>query len=125
MINFRRLYAIKMKKVKISILLSIFCLTTSGQQINQSTNHNRGGDILEKEQVSVEDLDLNGKNGAWSLEDVEISKKSFNTEYSAKKDYYPFGGLFGESTSGDTQRFKYNGKELDRMHGQRLIIKIT
>jgi RHS repeat-associated protein len=31
--------------------------------------------------------------------------------------YYPFGGLFGESTSGDTQRFKYNGKELDRMHG--------
>ena len=38
-------------------------------------------------------------------------------KYSAKKDYYPFGGLFGESTSGDTQRFKYNGKELDRMHG--------
>lgn len=31
--------------------------------------------------------------------------------------YYPFGGLFGESTSGDTQRFKYKGKELDRMHG--------
>lgn len=31
--------------------------------------------------------------------------------------YYPFGGLFGESTSGDTQRYKYNGKELDRMHG--------
>lgn len=31
--------------------------------------------------------------------------------------YYPFGGLFGESTHGDTQRYKYNGKELDRMHG--------
>lgn len=31
--------------------------------------------------------------------------------------YYPFGGLMGESTNGDTQRFKYNGKELDRMHG--------
>lgn len=31
--------------------------------------------------------------------------------------YYPFGGLFGESTGGDAQRFKYNGKELDRMHG--------
>ena len=29
--------------------------------------------------------------------------------------YYPFGGLFGESTNGDTQRYKYNGKELDRM----------
>ena len=31
--------------------------------------------------------------------------------------YYPFGGLFGQSTNGDTQRYKYNGKELDRMHG--------
>ncbi len=31
--------------------------------------------------------------------------------------YYPFGGLMAESTGGDVQRFKYNGKELDRMHG--------
>uniref|UniRef100_A0AB33JH39 RHS repeat-associated core domain-containing protein n=1 Tax=Prevotella sp. GTC17262 TaxID=3236797 RepID=A0AB33JH39_9BACT len=31
--------------------------------------------------------------------------------------YYPFGGLFGESTGGGTQPYKYNGKELDRMHG--------
>ena len=31
--------------------------------------------------------------------------------------YYPFGGLFGQSTNGDTQRYKYNCKELDRMHG--------
>uniref|UniRef100_A0AB33J0G4 DUF6443 domain-containing protein n=1 Tax=Prevotella sp. GTC17254 TaxID=3236794 RepID=A0AB33J0G4_9BACT len=31
--------------------------------------------------------------------------------------YYPFGGLFGESTGGSTQPYKYNGKELDRMHG--------
>ena len=31
--------------------------------------------------------------------------------------YYPFGGLFGESTSGSTQRFKFNGKEFDRTHG--------
>jgi RHS repeat-associated protein len=31
--------------------------------------------------------------------------------------YYPFGGLMGESTGGDEQRYKYNGKELDRMHG--------
>lgn len=31
--------------------------------------------------------------------------------------YYPFGGLFGESTGGSTQRFMYNGKELDRTHG--------
>ena len=31
--------------------------------------------------------------------------------------YYPFGGLMGESTNGDIQRYKYNGKELDRMNG--------
>ena len=31
--------------------------------------------------------------------------------------YYPFGLLFGESINPDTQRFKYNGKELDMMHG--------
>ena len=31
--------------------------------------------------------------------------------------YYAFGGLMGESTGGDIQRYKYNGKELDRMHG--------
>lgn len=31
--------------------------------------------------------------------------------------YYPFGGLFGESIGGATQPYKYNGKELYRMHG--------
>ncbi|WP_446788203.1 RHS repeat-associated core domain-containing protein [Macellibacteroides fermentans] len=31
--------------------------------------------------------------------------------------YYPFGGLFGEGTSNTNQAYKYNGKELDRMHG--------
>ena len=31
--------------------------------------------------------------------------------------YYPFGGLMGESTSGGVQPYKYNGKELDRVHG--------
>lgn len=31
--------------------------------------------------------------------------------------YYPFGMLFAESTNQDKQDFKYNGKELDQMHG--------
>ena len=31
--------------------------------------------------------------------------------------YYAFGGLMGESTDGGVQSYKYNGKELDRMHG--------
>ena len=31
--------------------------------------------------------------------------------------YYPFGGLFGEGAATSSQAYKYNGKELDRMHG--------
>ena len=31
--------------------------------------------------------------------------------------YYPYGGLTGESTGGDAQPYKYNGKELDRTNG--------
>ena len=35
--------------------------------------------------------------------------------------YYPYGGLMGESEDiTSTQRYKYNGKELDRMHGLNL-----
>ena len=32
-------------------------------------------------------------------------------------DYYPYSGLMSNSTGWNTQRYKYNGKELDRMHG--------
>ena len=31
--------------------------------------------------------------------------------------YYPYGGLMAESTGWNAQRYKYNGKEFDRMHG--------
>ena len=31
--------------------------------------------------------------------------------------YYAFGGLMAESTGGGAQSYKYNGKELDHMHG--------
>ena len=31
--------------------------------------------------------------------------------------YYPYGGLMANSTGWNAQRYKYNGKELDRMHG--------
>jgi len=34
--------------------------------------------------------------------------------------YYPFGALMAESTQGATQRYKYNGKELDRIHSLNL-----
>ena len=32
-------------------------------------------------------------------------------------DYYPFGALYGSGTGDAAQRYKYNGKELERMHG--------
>ena len=32
-------------------------------------------------------------------------------------DYYPTGALMGSSLNGEVQRYKYNGKELDRTHG--------
>lgn len=31
--------------------------------------------------------------------------------------YYPFGGITGHSTNQSTQKYKYNGKEYDTMHG--------
>ncbi|KXB46393.1 RHS repeat-associated core domain protein [Bacteroidales bacterium KA00344] len=31
--------------------------------------------------------------------------------------YYPFGGLFDENIGDDKQPYKYNGKELDLIHG--------
>ncbi|MBQ9215272.1 MAG: hypothetical protein IJ159_00780 [Prevotella sp.] len=31
--------------------------------------------------------------------------------------YYPFGYFFAETTNADTQRYKYNDKEFDMMHG--------
>ena len=34
--------------------------------------------------------------------------------------YYPFGALMSVSTQGAAQRYKYNGKELDRIHGLNL-----
>ena len=75
-----------MKQIALSIILSVVNLTVSGQQINQPTNCYCSGDILEKKQVLVEGFELNSKNGVWSLEDAEVSKKSFNTEYSTKND---------------------------------------
>ena len=75
-----------MKHRLLSIMSIVVCLTISGQQINQSCNHYRNGDMLEKRKVSVEGFDLNGKNGVWSLEDAEISKKTYIAEYTAEAD---------------------------------------
>ncbi len=74
-----------MKLTALVILLS-FSLKISGQQIIHPSNHYRNGDVQEKKQVIVEGFDLSGKNGVWSLEDAEISKKTYITEYTADAD---------------------------------------
>ena len=74
-----------MKKI-IVLILSVACQTISGQQLNQQTNHYRSGDMLEKKQVAVKDFCLNANNGVWSLEDADISKKSYQTEYTTETD---------------------------------------
>lgn len=40
-----------------------------------------------------------------------------NGEVEQVNHYYPYGGLMAESTGQKEQRYKYNGKELDRMYG--------
>ena len=49
-----------------------------------------------------------GNNRVVVSEDGEIEQVN---------DYYPTGALMASSKGGDTQRFKYNGKELDRING--------
>ena len=75
-----------MKKFIYIVLLFASCLTINGQQINQPANRYRSGDMLEKKQVSVEGYELNGSNGVWSLEDANIPKKSYQTEYTTETD---------------------------------------
>ena len=31
--------------------------------------------------------------------------------------YYPYGGILSQSTNQGVQKYKYNGKEFDTMHG--------
>ena len=38
-----------------------------------------------------------------------------------RDDYYPFGATYGQDAKPNVRRYKYNGKELDRMHGQNLL----
>ena len=45
---------------------------------------------------------------------------SYNGTIQQETQYYPYGGIHHFSTNQGTQKFKYNGKELDLMHGLNL-----
>ena len=57
----------------------------------------------------VKDSDAKISSIQYNLLNLQRMTKSFN--------YYPYGGLMGESTGSDAQPYKYNGKELDRHSG--------
>jgi len=46
--------------------------------------------------------------------------KADGTTIVQKSDYYPFGMSIAENTGSEAQPYKYNGKELDKMHGLNL-----
>ena len=70
-----------MKRILLSIKYFTVCLTISGQQVNQTQNRFRGDDATERKQVLANGFDLQGKNKVWSLEDMDLSSKTFKTEY--------------------------------------------
>ena len=71
-----------MKKISFLIILFAVCITTSGQQINQTNNRYRGNDVLEKKQVTVQRFDLNSNKGVWSLEEAKLSEDSYSSSVS-------------------------------------------
>ena len=75
-----------MKRLVFIIIAVTVCSTIYGQQINQSTNHYRGNDVLEKKQVTVQGFGLNSNKGVWSLEEAKLSDESYNAEYSTETD---------------------------------------
>lgn len=74
-----------MKKIALIITLLV-CQTISGQQISQSNNRYRGSDVLEKKQIVVKCFCLNGIKGVWSLEEVGVSKETYDAEYTTEAD---------------------------------------
>ena len=74
-----------MKKLLFKITAMAICTTLYGQQIDQS-NLYRGIDMLEKKQIVVKGFSLNGIKGVWSLEEAEVSKETYDAEYTTEAD---------------------------------------
>lgn len=74
-----------MKKLLFKITAMAICTTLYGQQIDQS-NLYRGIDMLEKKQIVVKGFSLNGIKGVWSLEEAEVSKDTYDAEYTTEAD---------------------------------------
>lgn len=74
-----------MKKLLFKITAMAICTTLYGQQIDQS-NLYRGSDVLEKKQIVVKGFSLNDTKGVWSLQEAEVSKETYDAEYTTEAD---------------------------------------
>ena len=74
-----------MKEIALIILMFV-CLTISGQTISQPNNRYRGSDMLEKKQIEVKGFGLNDTKGVWSLQEAEVSKETYDAEYTTEAD---------------------------------------
>ena len=70
-----------MKGITLTIITCAVALTISGQQVNQMQNRFRGDDAMERQQVQANGFDLQGNNKVWSLENMDLSSKTFKIEY--------------------------------------------
>ncbi len=75
-----------MKKLLFTIIEMLICLAISGQQISLSSNRYRGSDVLEKRQIVVKGFSLNDTKSVWSLEEAEVSKETYDAEYTTEAD---------------------------------------
>ena len=59
-----------------------------------------------------------GESTRYSMEKMEERMRGINGNEEQKNEYYPYGGPWGDaSTNQGFQPYKYNGKELDLVHG--------
>ncbi|GEM_PF-1378768 len=82
-------------------------VVSANQEMGITTRNYCGNIVYDKGLVTV----LNDVGYAECDENGDVSC------YYYLNDYYATGGLMGSSTEGECQRYKYNGKELDRTHG--------
>lgn len=104
-------------KRAVPILLVSICCISSAAQLSFQANAPRGYDNVERHLISLASPGQCSSLAIWNLGNNRVVLDE-DGEVEQVNHYYPFGGLMGESVNlASSQRYKYNGKELDRTHG--------
>lgn len=104
-------------KRAVPILLVSICCISSAAKLSFQANAPRGYDNVERHLISLASPGQCSSLAIWNLGNNRVVLGE-NGAIEQVNHYYPFGGLMGESKSlASSQRYKYNGKELDRTHG--------